>query len=106
MFEMEKTKQVPMVEEEAAEGVPEVLPRVRRLAETDREAMEKGTSAFVSYVRGYREHQVDRPRSKHHCITVTLAALLTYGVARFFGNPLVICKPMLQILCQLCRPLW
>lgn len=48
-----------MVEEEAAKDVPEVLPRVRRLAETDREAMEKGTNAFVSYVRGYREHQVD-----------------------------------------------
>ncbi len=47
-----------MVEEQPAEGVPEVLSRVRRLAETDRDVMEKGTAAFVSYVRGYREHQV------------------------------------------------
>lgn len=36
----------------------EVLQRVRRAAETDREVMEQGTRAFVSYVRGYREHQV------------------------------------------------
>lgn len=48
-----------MVEEEAAKDVQEVLPRVRRRAETDREVLEKGTNAFVSYVRGYREHQVD-----------------------------------------------
>lgn len=54
-----------MVEEPAAEGVPEVLSQVRHLAESDREVMEKGTSAFVSYVRGYREHQVNT--SAQHC---------------------------------------
>ncbi|CAL8464167.1 g3702 [Coccomyxa elongata] len=52
-----RIRKVPMVEEEATKNVQEVLPRVRRLAETDREVMEKGTSAFVTYVRGYREHQ-------------------------------------------------
>ena len=29
----------------------------RGLSETDREVMEKGTRAFVSYLRGYKEHQ-------------------------------------------------
>eukprot|EP00951_Prasinocladus_malaysianus_P011645 scaffold86274_cov33-Prasinocladus_malaysianus.AAC.1 len=29
---------------------------VKRLAETDRDVLEKGTRAFVSYVRGYKEH--------------------------------------------------
>jgi hypothetical protein len=29
----------------------------RRASESDREVMEKGTRAFVSYVRGYKEHQ-------------------------------------------------
>jgi hypothetical protein len=59
------TGQVPMVEKPAAEGVPKVLSQVRQLAESDREVMEKGTSAFVSYMRGYREHQVDT--SAQHC---------------------------------------
>ncbi|KAK9918182.1 hypothetical protein WJX75_002016 [Coccomyxa subellipsoidea] len=52
-----RIRKVPMVEEPAAEGVPKVLSQVRQLAESDREVMEKGTSAFVSYMRGYREHQ-------------------------------------------------
>jgi hypothetical protein len=29
----------------------------RQLSETDRDVMEKGTKAFVSYIRGYKEHQ-------------------------------------------------
>ena len=47
-----------MVEREAPGGLPDPLPALRRCAEADREVMEKGTRAFVSYVRGYREHQV------------------------------------------------
>jgi ATP-dependent RNA helicase DDX55/SPB4 len=50
--------QVPLQEQQAVQGLPDVLQRLRREAETDREVMEKGTRAFVSYVRGYREHQV------------------------------------------------
>ena len=47
-----------MVEQKAWEGLPDPLPKVKRAAEQDRNIMEKGTRAFVSYVRGYREHQV------------------------------------------------
>lgn len=36
--------------------VASILAAVRQEAETDREVMEKGTRAFVSYVRGYKEH--------------------------------------------------
>lgn len=72
--------QVPMVEEAAAQNPPEVLQLVRRAAEADREVMEKGTRAFVSYVRGYREHQVDgRPlkfrNQPHACIRQSFCAL-------------------------------
>ncbi|KAG1653913.1 hypothetical protein FOA52_003829 [Chlamydomonas sp. UWO 241] len=35
---------------------PEVLPLLRGAAEGDREVMEAGLKAFVSYVRGYKEH--------------------------------------------------
>ncbi len=41
----------------------DVVPRVRHLAETQREIYESGRLAFVSFVRAYREHQaraVDR----------------------------------------------
>jgi ATP-dependent RNA helicase DDX55/SPB4 len=31
---------------------------MRKEAEGDREAMEKATRAFVSYVRGYKEHHL------------------------------------------------
>jgi hypothetical protein len=47
-----------MIEQKAWEGLPDPLPKVKRAAELDRNIMEKGTRAFVSYVRGYREHQV------------------------------------------------
>ncbi len=36
--------------------MPELLDAVRRESETDRAVMEKGTRAFVSFVRGYKEH--------------------------------------------------
>lgn len=53
-------RQVPLREAAAFAVAPELadlssLPR--RAAEADREVMEKGTRAFVSYVRGYKEHQ-------------------------------------------------
>ncbi len=58
--------QVPMAEAERlgttesgdAAGTPSqlLLQALRREAETDREVMEAGLRAFVSYVRGYKEH--------------------------------------------------
>ncbi len=50
--------QVPLVKQKPWEGLPDPLPMMKHAAEQDRNIMEKGTRAFVSYVRGYREHQV------------------------------------------------
>jgi ATP-dependent RNA helicase DDX55/SPB4 len=33
------------------------MPALRALALQDRDILEKGIKAFVSYVRGYKEHQ-------------------------------------------------
>lgn len=46
------------IEEEAAGGeVPDLMPVLRSAAIQDREVLEKGIRAFVSYIRGYKEHQ-------------------------------------------------
>lgn len=38
-------------------GTPSIISdRLRQLAEQDRDVMEKGVKAFVSYVRAYKEH--------------------------------------------------
>ena len=66
--------QVPMAEQAAAQGLPDPLPRLRRAAERDREVMEKGTRGFVSYVRGYREHQVRG--SSYPCMSSAIWTLL------------------------------
>ncbi len=58
---MDYALQVPLKEQKAWEALPDPLPRVKHAAEQDRNIMEKGTRAFVSYVRGYREHQVRFP---------------------------------------------
>lgn len=50
--------QVPMEEEALAEGAPETAAALRALGEADRDILERATRAFVSYVRGYKEHQV------------------------------------------------
>lgn len=52
------TVQVPLVEQQAWDGLADPLPKIKNAAEQDRNIMEKGTRGFVSYVRGYREHQV------------------------------------------------
>jgi len=46
------------VEEALAETAPETAGPLRALGEADRDVMERATRAFVSYVRGYKEHQV------------------------------------------------
>mmetsp|Transcript_28156 Transcript_28156/g.76011 ORF Transcript_28156/g.76011 Transcript_28156/m.76011 type:complete len:725 (+) Transcript_28156:79-2253(+) len=52
-----KLRSVPLVPSPQLEGAPaEVGSLLRTEAESDREFMEAGTRAFVSYVRGYKEH--------------------------------------------------
>jgi len=57
-----KRRQVPLLEAQpmaAAEGlsVATISAAARAIAEKDRDIMEKGARAFVSFVRGYKEHQ-------------------------------------------------
>lgn len=54
--ELMRLRKVPLEEGCLLPEAPQVQDRLRREAETDREVMEKGTRAFVSYVRGYKEH--------------------------------------------------
>jgi len=51
-----KYKGVPFKEMEKTTNVSEVLPIVRKAAIKDRELMGKSKLAFVSFVRGYKEH--------------------------------------------------
>ena len=36
--------------------IPDVLPEIRTMVTTDRDMLEKGTKAFTSYIRAYKEH--------------------------------------------------
>lgn len=49
--------QVPMKEQALAECKDTVHEALRKLSEQDRDVMEKGIKAFVSFVRAYKEHQ-------------------------------------------------
>jgi ATP-dependent RNA helicase DDX55/SPB4 len=49
-------RKVPLIEAEDQGEVADVIALLRKEAEEDREVMEAGTKAFVSYVRGYKEH--------------------------------------------------
>ncbi|WIA21355.1 hypothetical protein OEZ85_000576 [Tetradesmus obliquus] len=54
-----RLRKVPLVEAQLMEGAPdaaELSALLRKEAESDREVMEKATRAFVSFVRGYKEH--------------------------------------------------
>lgn len=44
-------RKVPLTEASAEEALPDLCPAARKLAEGDRDVMEKGTRAFVSWVR-------------------------------------------------------
>lgn len=49
--------QVPLQEQPAPKELPDLMEALRKAALTDRAILEKGIRAFVSYVRGYKEHQ-------------------------------------------------
>ena len=49
--------QVPLEEAAGRDSVADLTPAIRSLAESDRDVLEKGVKAFISYVRGYQEHQ-------------------------------------------------
>jgi len=73
-----KAKNVPFRAYESEGPEPEdVLPLVKKMALEDREMMEKGQAAIVSYLRGYREH---------YCSLIFVFNLLPFAqLAQGFG---------------------
>ncbi|KAL8232048.1 hypothetical protein R6Q57_001826 [Mikania cordata] len=51
-----RIKRIPIEESMCSEEVPDVVPHIRAAAQKDRDVMEKGLRAFVSYIRAYKEH--------------------------------------------------
>ncbi|KAH7537608.1 hypothetical protein FEM48_Zijuj03G0111000 [Ziziphus jujuba var. spinosa] len=51
-----RLRRVPLQERKFSDDAPDVVPQIRSAAKKDRDVMEKGLRAFVSYVRAYKEH--------------------------------------------------
>ncbi|GAB2214312.1 hypothetical protein Droror1_Dr00018655 [Drosera rotundifolia] len=52
-----RIRRVPVEEKKCSDSAFDVVPHIRAAAKRDRDAMEKGLKAFVSYIRAYKEHQ-------------------------------------------------
>ncbi|KAI4306496.1 hypothetical protein L6164_029769 [Bauhinia variegata] len=51
-----RIRRVPLQERRCSDDGSDVVPQIREAAKKDRDVMEKGLRAFVSYVRAYKEH--------------------------------------------------
>ncbi|KAL1330538.1 hypothetical protein HN51_047783 [Arachis hypogaea] len=51
-----RIRRVPLQERKCSDDAPDVVPQIRSAAKKDRDVMEKGVRAFVSYIRAYKEH--------------------------------------------------
>ncbi|KAI3757824.1 hypothetical protein L6452_05367 [Arctium lappa] len=51
-----RIKRIPLEEKTCSEEALDVVPHIRDAAKKDRDVMEKGLRAFVSYIRAYKEH--------------------------------------------------
>ncbi|KMS99473.1 hypothetical protein BVRB_2g044680 isoform B [Beta vulgaris subsp. vulgaris] len=49
-------RRVPLQERLCSDNAPDVIPEIRSAAKKDRDVMEKGLKAFVSFIRAYKEH--------------------------------------------------
>lgn len=54
--EFQRIRRVPLEERKCCDEAFDVVPEIRTAAKKDRDVMEKGLRAFVSYVRAYKEH--------------------------------------------------
>ncbi|KAK1355098.1 DEAD-box ATP-dependent RNA helicase 18 [Heracleum sosnowskyi] len=54
--EFQRIRRVPLEERKCCDEAIDVVPEIRSAAKKDRDVMEKGLRAFVSYVRAYKEH--------------------------------------------------
>jgi ATP-dependent RNA helicase DDX55/SPB4 len=52
-----RLRKVPLTELAKSAGLPSLTEGLREAAAADRDVLEKGTRAMVSFVRGYKEHQ-------------------------------------------------
>lgn len=51
-----RIRRVPLEERICSDDASDVVPQIRSAAQKDRDIMEKGVKAFVSYIRAYKEH--------------------------------------------------
>ncbi|XP_050209644.1 DEAD-box ATP-dependent RNA helicase 18 [Mercurialis annua] len=51
-----RIRRIPLQERKIADDAPDVVPEIRSAAKKDRDVMEKGLRAFVSFIRAYKEH--------------------------------------------------
>lgn len=51
-----RIRKVPLQERRCCEDAFDIIPQIRSAANKDRDVMEKGLRAFVSYIRAYKEH--------------------------------------------------
>ncbi|XP_068642560.1 DEAD-box ATP-dependent RNA helicase 18 [Aristolochia californica] len=51
-----RIRRVPLQERKCSDRTVDIVPKIRSLAKKDRDVMEKGVKAFVSYMRAYKEH--------------------------------------------------
>ncbi|CAN6439446.1 unnamed protein product [Victoria cruziana] len=52
-----RIRRVPLEERKCSAAAVDIVPQIREAAKKDRDVMEKGLKAFVSYIRAYKEHQ-------------------------------------------------
>ncbi|KAF6146938.1 hypothetical protein GIB67_036657 [Kingdonia uniflora] len=51
-----RIRRIPLEERKCPDNVQDIVPEIRSAAKKDRNIMEKGLRAFVSYIRAYKEH--------------------------------------------------
>nr|GMD57662.1 DEAD-box ATP-dependent RNA helicase 18 [Ipomoea batatas] len=51
-----RIRRIPLEARECSDEAPDIVPEIRLAAKKDRDVMEKGIRAFVSYIRAYKEH--------------------------------------------------
>ncbi|XP_010937935.1 DEAD-box ATP-dependent RNA helicase 18 isoform X1 [Elaeis guineensis] len=51
-----RLRRIPLKERECFSDALNIIPQIRSAAKEDRDVMEKGLKAFVSYIRAYKEH--------------------------------------------------
>ncbi|KAL2897265.1 DEAD-box ATP-dependent RNA helicase 18 [Bienertia sinuspersici] len=51
-----RIRRVPLQERKCSDNAPDIIPQIRSAAKRDRDVMQKGLRAFVSYIRAYKEH--------------------------------------------------